>query len=74
MGLMRIGTNNTVNLKEKNTKQDKLARLSASLDFSKEDNVPDLLFNQLLWKAIKGVNTPVPAPRRSAFLKLIETD
>ncbi len=64
----------TVNLKEKNTKQDKLARLSASLDFSKEDNVPDLLFNQLLWKAIKGVNTPVPAPRRSAFLKLIETD
>ncbi len=64
----------TVDLKEKNTKLDKLARLSGTLDFSKEDNVPDLLFNQLLWKAIKGVNTPVPAPRRSAFLKPIETD
>ena len=64
----------TINLKEKNIKQDKLAILSASLDFSKEDNVPDLLFNQLLWKAIKGENTQVPAPRRSAFLKPIETD
>jgi len=58
----------TVDLNEKNTKDDELARISASFDFSKEDNVPDLLFNQVLWKAIKGIHSSMPAPKRSAFL------
>ena len=57
-----------VDLTEKNTKDDELARISASFDFSKEDNVPDLLFNQVLWKAIKGIHSTMPAPKRSAFL------
>jgi hypothetical protein len=46
--------------------------LSESLDFSKEDKVPDLLFNQILWKAIKGENSEMPAPKRSAFIKVID--
>ena len=58
----------TVDLNEKNTKDDELARISATFDFSKEDNVPDLLFNQVLWKAIKGIHSSMPAPKRSAFL------
>jgi hypothetical protein len=58
----------TVDLNEKNTKDDELARISASFDFSKEDNVPDLLFNQVLWKAVKGIHSTMPAPKRSAFL------
>ncbi len=60
-----------IDLNEKNVKEDALSNLSESFDFSKEDNVPDLLFNQLLWKAIKGMHTEMPAPKRSAFVKII---
>jgi YVTN family beta-propeller protein len=63
-----------VDLKSINIKADKLAMLSARMDFSKEDNVPDLLFNEILWKAIKGENKPMPAPRRSAFIKVVDAD
>jgi hypothetical protein len=61
-----------VDLNEKNIKVDALSKLSESLDFSKEDKVPDLLFNQILWKAIKGINSEMPAPKRSAFIKIID--
>lgn len=61
-----------INLDEKNVRQDELSRLSESMDFSKEDMVPDLLFNQILWKAIKGIHTNMPAPRRSAFVQIID--
>ncbi|MFN5311980.1 MAG: beta-propeller fold lactonase family protein [Bacteroidota bacterium] len=61
-----------VDLNEKNIKVNALSKLSESLDFSKEDKVPDLLFNQILWKAIKGENSEMPAPKRSAFIKIID--
>ena len=61
-----------VNLNDKNTRVDELSKLSESFDFSKEDNVPDLLFNQLLWKAIKGADSNMPAPKRSAFIRIID--
>ena len=61
-----------VDINEKNIKIDDLSKLSESLDFSKEDKVPDLLFNQILWKAIKGINSEMPAPKRSAFVKSID--
>ncbi|MFZ1677600.1 MAG: bifunctional YncE family protein/alkaline phosphatase family protein [Saprospiraceae bacterium] len=37
-------------------------------DFSKEDLNPDLLFSQAIWKAVKGKDSIMPAPKRSAFL------
>jgi hypothetical protein len=61
-----------VDINEKNIKVNALSKLSESLDFSKEDKVPDLLFNQILWKAIKGINSEMPAPKRSAFIKIID--
>lgn len=33
------------------------------------DRIPDGLFNAVLWKAIKGENSPVPKPRRAAFVR-----
>ncbi len=39
------------------------------LNFAKEDAVPDMLFNEILWKAIKGKNSVMPPPVRSAFVK-----
>lgn len=57
-----------INLKEKNPESGKLATLSSKFDWSKEDAVPDLVFNEILWQALKG--TSAPAPTRSAFLKV----
>lgn len=59
-----------IDLNEKNIKIDELSVLSEGLDFSKEDNVPDILFNQILWKSVKGLQSIMPAPRRSAFVKI----
>ena len=63
-----------VDINEKNTKNTASARLSETFDFSKEDRIPDLLFSQVIWKAIKGEESVMPAPRRSAFVKLVEED
>ncbi len=61
-----------IDLNEKNTKNTHSARLSETFDFSKEDRIPDLVFSEVIWKAVKGENSIMPAPRRSAFLKTIE--
>lgn len=57
-----------INLNEINKKISANSIKSDSFDFSKEDLVPDLEFNQILWKAVKGENSNMPAPKRSAFL------
>lgn len=46
-----------------------LQRRSEAFDFTSEDRVPDLEFNELLWKAIKGERSVMPAPKRAAFLR-----
>jgi hypothetical protein len=58
-----------VDLNEKNRKYTASAKLSATFDFSKEDKIPDMLFSQVIWKAVKGEHSNMPAPVRSAFLK-----
>ena len=63
-----------VDLNDKNEKQTASARLSEKFDFSKEDRIPDLLFSQVIWKAIKGESSVMPAPRRSAFLATHQDD
>ena len=63
-----------VDLDEKNTKSTTSARLSETLDFSKEDRIPDLIFSEVIWKAVKGEESIMPAPRRSAFLKLADKE
>lgn len=57
-----------IDLKEKNVVMNEWQRRSEQFDFSKEDNVPDLEFNLVLWSGIKG--TVFPAPRRAAFVNL----
>ncbi|HAD14451.1 MAG TPA: hypothetical protein DCF33_18670 [Saprospirales bacterium] len=61
----------SVNLDDRNAAVDSdLQRRSDGFDFSGEDRVPDLEFNQVLWKIIKGENAEMPAPRRGAFLQV----
>ncbi|MHA4808276.1 bifunctional YncE family protein/alkaline phosphatase family protein [Flavitalea flava] len=58
-----------VDLTEKNIAWNEMAKKSAGLDFTREDRIPDLLFNEILWKGIRGLDAKLPAPRRAAFVK-----
>lgn len=61
-----------VNLNERNTAMNEWQRRSEKFDLSKEDAVPDLEFNKVLWHGLKGDDVPFPGPRRAAFYKPIE--
>jgi len=56
-----------INLNDKNPSGTPLAISSEKFDWGKEDAVPDLVFNEILWQGIKG--KPAPSPVRAAFLK-----
>jgi YVTN family beta-propeller protein len=57
-----------VDLKEKNTRTAWGAKLSEKFDFTKEDAADDLLFNEVIWRSVKGADSPMPAPVRAAFV------
>jgi DNA-binding beta-propeller fold protein YncE len=51
------------------------AEESLAMDFSKEDAADDLLLNEIVWRSVRGAASPMPAPRRSAFvLQEVEDD
>jgi hypothetical protein len=56
-----------VDLNEKNKPDAWGAELSAKFDLEKEDMADDLLFNEVIWRSVKGPNSPMPAPVRAAF-------
>ncbi len=57
-----------IDLNQRNLADNESSRRSAKFNFSKEDEVPDLDLNEVIWKAVKGENSEMPAPRRSAFV------
>ncbi|WP_439505254.1 bifunctional YncE family protein/alkaline phosphatase family protein [Sediminibacterium sp.] len=62
----------SINLKEKNTAKNEWQRRSEQFNLAKEDAVPDLEFNKVLWHGLKGDHIPFPGPKRAAFYKPIE--
>jgi YVTN family beta-propeller protein len=63
-----------VDMNERNAPNAPGAQRSAQFDFSKEDILPDVEFNEIIWKSVKGANSPMPAPVRSAFVRVVEDD
>ena len=59
-----------IDIREKNMAVNEWQRRSEKFDFSKEDAIPDMEFNLVLWHGIKGDNVPLPAPKRAAFVKI----
>ena len=57
-----------VDLAEKNKASMFGAAESAKMDLSKEDAVDDILLNEIIWRSVKGVNSPMPAPVRASFV------
>ena len=61
---------NRVSLDEINKIASKWSKISEGFDFAEVDKNDDRLFNEVLWKGLKGDDFDLPAPRRSAFLRL----
>jgi YVTN family beta-propeller protein len=59
-----------IDITQKNMAVNEWQRRSEKFDFSKEDAIPDMEFNLVLWHGIKGDSVPLPAPKRAAFLKV----
>jgi YVTN family beta-propeller protein len=59
-----------VDLEQRNVAWNKSAQRSQEWNFAKEDAAPDLDLNEVVWKSVKGEDSIMPAPRRSAFVKL----
>ena len=57
-----------VDLNEKNVRNAPLAAASAKLNLEVEDAADDLVFNEIIWKAVKGLDSPMPPPVRAAFV------
>jgi len=60
------------NINDVNTVDNVWQRKSEKFDLTREDMVPDHEFTEVIWKAVKGENAVVPAPRRAAFVKETE--
>lgn len=58
-----------IDLNDKNTAMNEWQRRSEKFNLTKEDAVPDLEFNVVLWHGLKGDNVPFPGPKRAAFFK-----
>ncbi|MCA9190563.1 MAG: beta-propeller fold lactonase family protein [Planctomycetales bacterium] len=57
-----------VNLQERNDQHAFGAQLSATFDFSQEDAADDLLLNEVIWRSVRGPESPMPAPVRAGFV------
>ncbi|HJT77931.1 MAG TPA: bifunctional YncE family protein/alkaline phosphatase family protein [Gemmataceae bacterium] len=44
------------------------AKLSETFDLSREDAADDLLLNEVVWRSVKGPDSPMPPPVRAAFV------
>ncbi len=57
-----------VDTNARNTRSAPMAQVSARLDLEVEDRADDLLFNEIIWKAVKGKDAVMPPPVRAAFV------
>jgi hypothetical protein len=57
----------SVDLNDKNTAENRWQQMSEKFDFTAEDKVNDAEFNEVIWKAVKGLDSPCPPAVRAAF-------
>ncbi len=57
-----------VDLQERNKAAAWGSKLSEKFNLAKEDAADDLLLNEVIWRSVKGANSPMPAPVRAAFV------
>ncbi len=57
-----------VDINARNTGREPMAAVSQRLNLEIEDRADDLLFNEIIWKAVKGADAVTPPPVRAAFV------
>jgi hypothetical protein len=57
-----------VDLNERNKKTAWGSKLSARMNFAREDAADDILLNEIIWRSVRGDHHPMPAPTRAAFV------
>ena len=62
------------NIHEMNKKLTTLAKRSAEFNLAVIDAAPDLEFNEVIWKTVKGPGSEMPMPVRSAFVKPVRSN
>jgi hypothetical protein len=45
------------------------ARRSLAMNLTKEDAIPEAEFNEIIWKAVRGAESPMPPPVHAAFVR-----
>jgi YVTN family beta-propeller protein len=63
-----------VDLQQRNPKTAWGSKLSEAMDMTKEDAADDLLLNEVIWRSVRGADSPMPAPVRAAFVFPHERD
>jgi hypothetical protein len=61
-----------VNLDEKNIAGAYGQDRSEEMDFAREDAIPDVELNEIIWKSIRGEASDMPAPVRGAFVRVVD--
>jgi exonuclease V gamma subunit len=59
-----------VDVEKRNVAVNESSKRSSMFNLADEDKVPDLELNDVIWKYVKGENSVMPAPKRSAFVIL----
>jgi YVTN family beta-propeller protein len=58
-----------VSLTEKNPPAAYGSAMSLSMDFTDADRTPEVQLNEIIWRSVKGADSPMPPPRRSVFVR-----
>jgi YVTN family beta-propeller protein len=61
-----------VSIDERNDWDSYGAQASLDMYLDEADLAPELELNEILWKSIKGAHSPMPPPRRAAFIRPVE--
>ena len=59
-----------LDLNEVNVAVNRNSRRSGEMNLDREDAIPDVEFNEIVWQTVRGLNSRMPAPRRSAFVRV----
>jgi hypothetical protein len=57
-----------VDIEETNKRTAYGAAESSRMDLTKEDAIDDLRFNEIIWRNVRGADSPMPRPVRAAFV------
>ncbi len=64
--------NVTIDLNQRNVAGAYGQQRSDEMNFATEDATPEIELNEIIWKSIRGEHSVMPAPVRSAFVKVVK--